>query len=714
MHTFYILSVFNGLVFFCILKVIKENVLAEVLLFGLKKGELYPPEVRQFSMSMHYHSPRAYSILRNAFNHTLPHERTITLWYANSDISGEPGINQKHIDRLAQIVQKHREKTKTELLCTLIFDEMNIRNQVFWLSYNNSYEGFVTPRPDLKEEEKNKHAKQAIVFMLNGINCCLEFPISYWMIDSLNSEQRMNLVFENLKAVTSAGVKVEILTFDGYPSNLSMIERLIKTRLDVFSSNFRPIFLNPDNGEEVGIFLDPCHMEKLLRNTLANKGIIYDENGEKIEWRFIKSLYEFSKENDFNVHKLNKKHINWERNIMRVHLAVQTLSESVASAIELLMNKNHPDFVGAAATVRFLRIANKLFDVFNTKGIHNKDIFKRALHPDNKRIIFDFLNTCDQYFKALKIADKNGMLKLLVKSQNKTGFLGFIIDIDSLIRFYSKHIENGSSLLMVPTRSFQQDPLEQFFGMIRARNGFNNNPNIQHFKGAFRRLLCNLKIEAPDSGNCRIFERSLPNDYLFSNVFTVSSRRPRTTFESIKVTYEQQAERILEDIFNMERMQTNDPILDTTSTYRIAYVAKRIEDNILSLNSCDDCAKVFEENDRISNVGLQSQRLPSHSTFTVCKNVERFLAVHDIKNKAVEKYDFNVLYCLIFRSLDLDSLFPNSTFDCGSAHKYQIIKFIVGQYIATKAAYLSRQLTQDQHDTFDRHYLNKLILFQGQ
>lgn len=73
-----------------------------------------------------------------------------------------------------------------------------------------------------------------------------------------------------------------------------------------------------------------------------------------------------------------------------------------------------------------------------------------------------------------------------------------------------------------------------------------------------------------------------------------------------------------------------------------------------------------------------------------------------------------MIYCLIFRTIDLNSLFINSKFDCGLNHKYQIIKWIVKIYIDKKSAYIANEMTLDQYDKILRQQLNRLVLFAGQ
>lgn len=690
-----------------LLKILEDNEIVQTLCFGVKKGEKYPEKVRQFCLTVQYKSTSTYNYLRSVFNDNLPHIKTIQQWYANSDVSAEEGISGAHIGKLVRIVEDHKEAGKTDLLCALSFDEMSIRQQILWNTSKCGYDGFVS---NCDEPERVKQAK---VFLLNGINYCLEFPVAYWLIRTLDKHQKKDLLLNVLEAVTNTGVQIKVITFDGYATNIPMCE-MLGADLQEHSPDFHTFFVNPYNNEKVFIMLDPCHMIKLVRNTLANKGTLYNE--DKIEWRYLVALTQFSKSHNFQTHKMNKKHLQWVRNQMNVRLAVQTMSNSVAQSLQVLMEEGHPDFAGAGPTIEFVRLMNCLFDVFNTKSLLDKNIFKKALHSENKRIVFDFLEKSLRYLKGLKISqiDKKGKLKVvpILKSRNKVGFRGFLIDIHSLMQFYIENVEEKNAIV---TYSLLQDFIEMFFGRIRSSNGHNNNPNIQQFKGAYRKLLCNIKIAAPSHGNCRIFGEILPDGHKYSNVFTVTSRRTQASFQSIEEQYDQQSGMILEDMFKIDAMKIADPLLGATTNFSIAFLASQIEELLLSMQfDCEECANVFDENER--NVDFRSYntfRSPCQSTYKICKHVDKYLSLHDIRRMQTN-CDFRVIYCLIFRTIDLNSLFINSKFDCGLNHKYQIIKWIVKIYIDKKSAYIANEMTLDQYDKILRQQLNRLVLFAGQ
>lgn len=327
-------------------------------------------------------------------------------------------------------------------------------------------------------------AKQAIVFLLNGIDVHFEYPIAYYFIHELDQHQRKELLTEAISMVTRCGIKLISITCDGHPANipaLTMLGANLKINLATTNEEFRPYIDNPISQEPIYVILDPCHMEKCIRNRWATCKVFYDSNGNRIEWRYIEALYEYSWKNDFRPHKLTEKHIQWKRNSMNVSLAVQTFSEAVASSIEFLQSQNVPEFQGAAATIDFIRRMNTLFDVFNSRHSSHHNIFKQRMSIQNKRVIYDLFNDSIQFFKLLKTdvhyyearkkqekGDEKKKEKLIVRTEimpilntiHKVGFLAFIADMQSLMKIFETYVEEGLINTSIATYNLLQDPLE--------------------------------------------------------------------------------------------------------------------------------------------------------------------------------------------------------------------------------------------------------------
>lgn len=80
--------------------------------------------------------------------------------------------------------------------------------------------------------------------------------------------------------------------------------------------------------------------------------------------------------------KLRNAHVKFVKQIMKVKLAVQTFSNSVADAIEFCEEINLEQFLGASPTVEFIRKINHLFDILNSRNI-NAYVYKKLLNMKN-------------------------------------------------------------------------------------------------------------------------------------------------------------------------------------------------------------------------------------------------------------------------------------------------------------------------------------------
>lgn len=120
---------------------IDQNEVLKCLMGGLKPREKYPEEVRKFCYALSYNSPAAYEIVRNLFNNNLPHLSTLRKWLQSSDINGEPGMNEETMKRLRDLVNDLKGEP---LVCSLIFDEIYIRKQIFWDTSKSEYAGYTT------------------------------------------------------------------------------------------------------------------------------------------------------------------------------------------------------------------------------------------------------------------------------------------------------------------------------------------------------------------------------------------------------------------------------------------------------------------------------------------------------------------------------------------------------------------------------------------
>ena len=87
-------------------------------------------------------------------------------------------------------------------------------------------------------------------------------------------------------------------------------------------------------------------------------------------------------------------------------------------------------------------------------------------------------------------------------SRPKTGFVGLLVEIDSIQSMFSDLVEKQEKPMnYILTYKFSQDHLELFFGAVRSSGGFNNNLTAQQFTAAYKRLLLR-SIIGGHNGNC--------------------------------------------------------------------------------------------------------------------------------------------------------------------------------------------------------------------
>lgn len=473
---------------------------------------LYTAPLRKFALTLHYYSPAAYKYVRECYNKALPHPRTICRWY--SSINAEPGFTTEAFTALKNKCQSNANANKP-VLCSLVFDEIAIRKQK--LFHNNQKLGSINfGAGPMQGEESETVATQALVFMLVALNENWKLPVGYFLTAGVTADKKANLIKMCLQKCHEVGAMVLNLTFDGCSANFGAAEMLGCDLSDV--NNMKTYFPHPSTGEKVCIFIDPCHVIKLIRNTFEKKRLLYDNNDKQIKWQLVINLNKLQQNEGLRFgNKLTPRHIHFRQQIMKVKLATQLLSTSVAKAL-LLCDEvlNSTQFQDSSGTVNFITIMNNFFDVMNSRKFHFYG-FKRPIDSKSKSQIFAFLDTVKSYILALKfrsqsrrIIKRNHMSRIviqiskkkLVESANKTGFIGALICIESLKTLYTYIVEDKKMINYLSLYRISQDHLELFFGLIRRHGGYNNNPNILQFRAAYKKTLNHLELRSSFTGNC--------------------------------------------------------------------------------------------------------------------------------------------------------------------------------------------------------------------
>jgi len=265
----------------------------------------------------------------------------------------------------------------------------------------------------------------------------------------LSGPERANLVRIALEKIFDVGAIGISVTADGPTTHLSMMKELGAV-LD--PENMMPFFPHPcDASTRVHILLDIAHMLKLVRNSLASEKILISPSG-LVKWEFIEKLHSLQEEEGLRAgNKLKRKHIDWSRNKMNVSVAAQTLSSSVADALDFIREDlNIPEFQGSKATSEFIRLFDGLFDAFNSKNVLGRK-FKAPLKIENETEWLPLFAEAQTYIQSLQKFDGTPILS----SRIKTGFLGFLCGISTFQNIFEDLVQNGP-LLYILTYKFSQ------------------------------------------------------------------------------------------------------------------------------------------------------------------------------------------------------------------------------------------------------------------
>lgn len=268
-------------------------------------------------------------------------------------VDAKPGLNTSLLDMLQR--QKNKDPARYGRVC-LVLDGMSIRRQVQYDSHKQTMVGFEDLGSGIDETTV---AREALVFMVVGLQGHWKMPIAFYFISSLKPETQRILLLHALEALHERGIKVVCITMDGHISNINMCTMLgCQLKLN---QPLKTHFVHPSSGENVFVIMDPCHLLKLARNMLQAYSSIVSPAGT-IKWKYISQLNDVQEHEGLHAaNKITRKHIDFEGQKMKVSVAAQTLSRSVAMALRMLMEAGHPQFEECSSTIEFLQVIFYLF-----------------------------------------------------------------------------------------------------------------------------------------------------------------------------------------------------------------------------------------------------------------------------------------------------------------------------------------------------------------
>lgn len=274
-------------------------------------------------------------------------------WLQSVDAS--PGLNTPLLDSMKQKLEEDPENY-TNVCLTL--DAMSIKKAIQFNKKTGKMVGFADFGDGVDESTV---ATEALVFMITGLRGQWKTPIGYFITKTLTPDTQKTLVENALIALHERGFIVQCITMDGHATNVAMCHLFgchLKLARSEEISSFNTSFPHPATGFEIFVIFDACHMLKLVRNMFEAYRVLTNPDG-KIKWEDITNLHlEQVKAGLHAANKLSDKHVNFHNQKMKVSLAAQTLSLSVASALQFMSNSGCDKFQDCHGTVRFIQVGD--------------------------------------------------------------------------------------------------------------------------------------------------------------------------------------------------------------------------------------------------------------------------------------------------------------------------------------------------------------------
>jgi DNA transposase THAP9 len=662
------------------------------------KKNVYSPELKAFALSLNFFSPKAYDYVRKTFNSCLPHSRTLSRWY--KCIDGKAGFTEEAFIALKKAVELkslHNQK----LICNLAIDEIHIRPHV----EPDGETGYVY---NGSSDTSDAVATKILVFLVVALNASWKIPVGYFPITSMTGEQKKNLVTRCIENIVNTGSELIGVTFNGDSSNLSMARLFgIQTEPPFESTTFKI----ESNNIEFFIFVDAVHCIKLVRNTLCEVkyDIIDSENGV-IKWEYFQKLNELQYNKGLH---LPNTHINFKLQKMKVRSSTQTLSESVADALECCKTVlKLEDFKDSGPTIKFVRMMSNIFDILNSHNI-NAVGHKKALCEANIDETLKFADAAVAYLSSLRFS----MGQLIIESNRSTGFVGLLMNLKNIQNLYNRFIVS-KKLIYLPFNKLNQDHIELFLANICSRLDQNNNPTVRQFMTAYIRSLKTCEIIENGIGNCLPLEQITSLD-CSENIINMT-----TTKRNFIEEEQNDSENIFLDSKFLDENQYlfdfDETVLGEYNLNVIQYIAGYIISQLSKTIKCITCIELMKENDS-GNPSLLN--IKNKAKLTVpCAELVKICSITELEFKCAfegnncktdaqkkQKIISNVMTTLIgsnslhrFRNHIIEhDIFQN--------HFSLFIKCIIEKYLSLRIYYITKRNKKNSIGTL----YNKLTHFKG-
>jgi hypothetical protein len=433
-----------------------------------KKRQPWRRDEKFVATSLYLRSPSVYEYLFKSL--ILPGISTIKSWISNKECF-KTGFNNRLMSQLKMKVSTMKEDQKA---CTIMFDEMSIKEGLEYSAQYDLIEGF----QDIGCFGRSPIVgKEACVFMARGLYSQWKMPVGYFISgNGIKAHQTKSLIKDSVEKLQEIGLCVKAVVCDQNSTNRSAFSQL-------GVSQNRPYFLDSKE-QKIHALFDVPHLLKSIRNNLLTHNFSFEN--KTISFNDVKKLFELDSNSTTTraVPKLSPAHIkpsNFQK--MNVALAAQVLSHSVAAGLRTAVATKQITTDTALHTADFLEKLNSIFDALNSRTKISANPDKCALTRDHPHII-KLLEDAAVMFSKLE--------KMDARVKRPPCFDGVRLTVAAVLSLVNQ--EKGKYIL---TTRLNQDPIENLFSSIRQRGGWNRNPTVRIFRSALRLYALKYIIEPP-------------------------------------------------------------------------------------------------------------------------------------------------------------------------------------------------------------------------
>lgn len=428
-----------------------------------KTTKTWATDEKNLALSIFYKSPSTYKFLRISKNINLPAESSLKRWIGNSKF--KTGFNP---NVFKQLKIKADTMDEQERYCTLVFDEMKIKNFLEYSKYLDLVEGYEDLGP---LGRSNKLAGQAMVFLIRGLYASWKLPISYFFAATSVKHTDLSILLKDvIEKLLDCGFIVTAMICDQGKNNIAALVNDLK-----MTKNAPFIEVK---GKQIYSIFDVPHLFKNLRNNFKSNNFIF--KGKETSFKDLKDVYEIDKKSGTSraLLKITDSHMNpGPFQLMSCKLAMQLFSNSMAAAMETCIMSKQLQSNTALNTLDMIKELNHLLDVLNSKSLFDKNSFKCAISQERPQQLEFLLKTKSWLANLKKVKSK------CRQEERPPCFDGLMWTINSIEMIYNQQKELGYNYLL--TNRLTSDVIENTFSVFRQRGGYN-----RYFKYFFNFNFC--------------------------------------------------------------------------------------------------------------------------------------------------------------------------------------------------------------------------------